>query len=66
MTTLHERSLGAGPEGHFLSFCRVGWDEEGCCILTPQGSLDPRQELWAGSQKPWVLILVLQCSCVST
>lgn len=45
---------------------QVGVGGEGCCLLTPTcprlGSLCPMQELWAGGQNPWVLILVLPCA----
>lgn len=60
-----EEISGAGQH-HFLLSCRAG--SGGVLPSHPDprpGSLVHRQELWAGSQKPWVLILVLQCGCAS-
>lgn len=60
-----EEISGAGQH-HFLLSCRAG--SGGVLPSQPDprpGSLVHRQELWAGSQKPWVLILVLQCGCAS-
>lgn len=46
----------------WILFRRVG----GVCPFTHQGSLVHGQELWAGSQKLGVLILILQCCFAST